>query len=81
MGKIAKLSENSIIFLIECYRYIIRPVIGDHCRFTPSCSEYTIGCLKRYGTIKGLYYMFIRLCRCNPFHPGGYDPVEKNRNK
>ena len=45
------------------------------CRFTPSCSQYTLEAVQKYGLIKGSWMGFLRICRCNPFHPGGHDPV------
>lgn len=46
------------------------------CRFTPTCSQYTIEALEKYGTFKGLYLGFRRILRCNPFSKGGFDSVE-----
>lgn len=62
------------VFLIRCYQIATRwkpPV----CRFTPSCSQYTLQAIEKYGLIKGSWMGFKRICRCNPFHPGGHDPV------
>jgi putative membrane protein insertion efficiency factor len=46
------------------------------CRFTPTCSEYSIDAINKYGTIKGFYLSLRRILRCHPFNPGGYDPVK-----
>ncbi|MBS1723654.1 MAG: membrane protein insertion efficiency factor YidD [Armatimonadetes bacterium] len=45
------------------------------CRFTPSCSQYTLEAVEKYGLFKGSWMGFLRILRCNPFHPGGHDPV------
>lgn len=63
------------IYLIKFYQMAISPFLGPHCRFEPSCSEYCIQAMKRHGTIKGSYLFLKRLLRCQPFCPGGYDPV------
>lgn len=61
--------------LIRGYRYAISPMLGVHCRFHPSCSEYTLEALARHGGWRGSWLAMKRLARCNPWHPGGYDPV------
>jgi hypothetical protein len=63
------------ILLIQCYRYAISPYLGRSCRFHPSCSEYAVESLQRYGLIKGMWLAIRRIGRCHPWHPGGYDPV------
>lgn len=66
--------KSILIWLIELYRKI--PIITHtYCKFTPTCSEYAIIALKKYGFIKGSYLMIKRILRCNPFSKGGYDPV------
>lgn len=67
------------IFFIQCYRYLISPVMANHCRFHPSCSNYAIEAIEQHGACKGVWLASKRLLRCHPFNPGGYDPVpEKN---
>ena len=61
--------------LIRGYRYAISPMLGAHCRFHPSCSEYALDALVRHGSWRGSWLAMKRLVRCNPWHPGGYDPV------
>jgi putative membrane protein insertion efficiency factor len=64
-----------IILFIRAYRYAISPLFQASCRFTPSCSAYSIEAIERYGVARGIYLSVRRILRCHPFHPGGYDPV------
>jgi len=65
-----------IIAFVKLHQYMISPVLPSSCRFTPSCSEYSIEALKEYGVVKGSYLTIKRILKCHPFHPGGYDPVK-----
>ena len=71
-----------LIKLIEGYRYFISPLLGNNCRYLPSCSEYSIEALKNYGLVKGLLLSLKRILSCHPikFLGGGdgFDPVKKN---
>ena len=70
------------IAIIKAYKLVISPLLGNHCRFYPSCSSYSIEALQRYGVFVGLYLTLKRLLKCHPFHEGGIDPVpEKFGNK
>lgn len=64
-----------LVPLLRAYRYAISPLLGPSCRFHPSCSEYAIEALQRYGAIRGGWLAVRRLLRCHPWHPGGYDPL------
>lgn len=64
-----------LIAVIHCYRFLLSPWLGNHCRFYPSCSQYAIEAISSHGAIKGCYLTLRRLLRCHPFHPGGCDPV------
>jgi uncharacterized protein len=64
-----------LIGLVRVYRYAISPFLGRSCRHVPSCSEYAIEALQCHGAIRGLWLTIRRVGRCNPWHPGGYDPV------
>ena len=63
------------IGLIQLYRLVISPFLPPACRFAPTCSRYSEQAIMRYGLLRGGWLTLRRLCRCHPFHPGGYDPV------
>ncbi|HAZ37283.1 MAG TPA: membrane protein insertion efficiency factor YidD [Clostridiaceae bacterium] len=67
--------KKFLIFLIKFYRKYISPLKPPCCRFYPTCSEYAIEALEKYGALKGSYMSIKRILRCQPFNPGGYDPV------
>ena len=70
-----------LVFIIKIYKKLISPVLellfGKACRFTPTCSEYTIEALEKHGVVKGLLLGIKRFARCNPWGGSGYDPVPK----
>ncbi len=70
-----KLPAKMLIALIRAYQVCIAPLLPPMCRFTPSCSAYTLEAIRRFGLIKGMALGIWRICRCQPFNPGGYDPV------
>ena len=59
---------------VRCYQLLLRPLLPSVCRFTPSCSEYFILAVRKYGPLRGARMGVWRICRCNPFSPGGHDP-------
>ena len=67
--------KSLLIAFVSAYRYAISPMLGHHCRFEPSCSEYAIEALRTRGALGGSGLACARLCRCHPWHAGGYDPV------
>jgi len=67
--------RNFVIIFIRLYQRFISPLTGPTCRFYPTCSNYTLQAVQKYGVWKGLYLGLRRLLRCHPFHPGGFDPV------
>ena len=71
--------KKILIFLLKMYKKTISPVVsacGIHCKFYPSCSEYMVQAIEKYGAIKGGLLGFKRLLKCNPFSKGGYDPLK-----
>jgi len=67
--------KRLLIGLLRAYQYAVSPLLGRSCRFFPTCSDYAIEAIGRYGAIKGSYLAARRVLRCHPWHPGGYDPV------
>jgi len=64
------------IFIIKIYRKFISPFKKPCCRFVPTCSEYAVQALKKYGAVKGSFLAIKRILKCHPFHDGGYDPLK-----
>jgi uncharacterized protein len=60
---------------VRAYQWLIRPILPMSCRFHPSCSQYADEALERHGAWRGAWLAAKRVCRCGPWHPGGYDPV------
>lgn len=67
--------------LIRFYQKFISPLKPPSCRFYPTCSHYGLEAFKRFGVFKGSYLTAIRIIKCNPFHPGGFDPVPEKKKK
>jgi putative membrane protein insertion efficiency factor len=65
---------NLLVALVRIYQWSISPLLGRRCRFHPSCSEYFIGAVRKYGAVSGSLRGIWRIMRCHPFNPGGYDP-------
>jgi len=64
-----------LMLLVRLYQLVISPLLPPACRFTPTCSSYTLEALRLYGPWRGTWLSVRRLGRCHPFHAGGYDPV------
>ena len=64
----------ALIGLVRVYEILIRPLIGQHCRFQPTCSQYFIDAVRKYGAVCGAIKGVWRICRCHPWNPGGWDP-------
>lgn len=81
MSRIFGVAKNAMkrgtIGLIRTYQKHLSPLLGSQCRFTPTCSQYAIEAITRFGIIKGGFYTFLRIFRCNPLCRGGYDPIPK----
>lgn len=65
-----------MVYLIKFYQKFLSPLKGPTCRFQPTCSQYSIDALKKYGILKGMYLSIRRILKCHPFHEGGYDPLK-----
>lgn len=68
------LPRLALIGLVRVYQLVLSPHLGANCRFTPSCSQYAVRALKRYGALRGFILTAWRLLRCNPWGGSGYDP-------
>ncbi|MHC1779936.1 MAG: membrane protein insertion efficiency factor YidD [Bacteroidales bacterium] len=66
---------SPLILLVKFYQYAISPLKPQSCRYTPTCSQYTLEALKKHGPIKGLWLSMKRILSCNPWGGSGYDPV------
>jgi putative membrane protein insertion efficiency factor len=75
MSARGSLAARIVIFPIELYRDYVSPTRMPTCRFTPSCSEYAVTALRERGVVVGLALTVVRLLKCAPWHPGGWDPV------
>ena len=75
MIKISKILVFPFILLIKIYQIFISPILGSNCRYSPTCSQYGINALKKYGILKGSILTAKRIARCNSLFKGGYDPV------
>ena len=73
--------SNILIGLIKFYKMVISPYLTPSCRYLPTCSEYTIECLRTYGLIKGISKSTKRIFSCHPYGGEGYDPVPKKMRK
>ncbi|HQX51490.1 MAG TPA: membrane protein insertion efficiency factor YidD [Planctomycetaceae bacterium] len=68
------LPAATAIVLVRCYQIVLSPVLGRTCRFHPSCSQYYILAVRKYGLFSGTWKGIRRIARCHPWNPGGYDP-------
>ena len=76
MELLKKIMAFPFVVLIKFYQYVLSPYLGgSKCRYTPSCSQYTMDAIKKYGPIKGIFLGAKRLSRCHPGGGHGYDPV------
>lgn len=69
------------ILPVRLYQYLISPLLGQNCRHTPTCSEYTVQAIDEWGPFKGMWMGLKRLSKCHPWGTHGYDPVPKNPAK
>jgi hypothetical protein len=67
--------QKLMLALLRAYRYLVSPLLGNHCRFHPSCSEYAQDAVREHGAGRGAWLALRRVARCHPFNAGGFDPV------
>ncbi|MBC7866186.1 MAG: membrane protein insertion efficiency factor YidD [Gloeobacteraceae cyanobacterium ES-bin-316] len=75
MNTLKKILSWPFIFLIKLYQWILSPLLGPKCRYTPTCSHYAIEALTKYGPLKGCWLTIKRITRCHPWGGHGHDPV------
>lgn len=73
--------RSALIAVIRLYQKFISPLWAPRCRFYPSCSSYAAEAIEKHGPLVGLYLSALRIIRCHPFNPGGYDPVERKTRR
>jgi putative membrane protein insertion efficiency factor len=71
----SSLAARVLLLLIDMYRLTLSPILGGHCRYSPSCSQYGAEAVRRHGAVRGGRLALTRVLRCHPFHRGGFDPV------
>ena len=69
-----------VVQLLRAYKWAISPMLAPACRYVPTCSEYALEAVERYGAWRGIVMAGMRVCRCHPFARGGYDPVVKKQS-
>ncbi len=67
--------KQPLLLLLRAYKLGISPFLGQNCRFYPSCSDYAAEAIRTHGALRGCALAARRLCKCHPWHAGGYDPV------
>ena len=68
--------EKTLTAVIKLYRFTLSPILGNNCRFHPTCSQYALDALNKKSFFKAIPLIIIRVSKCHPFHSGGYDPVK-----
>ncbi len=72
--------KSLLLLILRGYKFAISPMLGQNCRFYPSCSEYAAEAIREHGAAKGTLMAGKRLCKCHPWHPGGIDLVPSKKN-
>jgi hypothetical protein len=78
LAPLARLPQRFLIFLVQAYRLLLKPWLGNACRFEPTCSAYALAALQRHGAARGALLSGWRLARCHPWCQGGLDPVPES---
>jgi putative membrane protein insertion efficiency factor len=79
VSRLAKAGRTVVVLPIRAYQRLLSPIVGERCKYYPSCSEYAAQAITKFGILRGLVLAGWRVLRCNPFSHGGYDPVEAQR--
>lgn len=74
LDKLLRLPGQAAILAVRLYQCTLSPLVGRQCRFHPTCSTYFIQAVEKYGLLSGMRRGMVRILRCQPWHPGGYDP-------
>jgi putative membrane protein insertion efficiency factor len=74
--EVADVGKQLVVGSIKVYQHTVSRMLPPSCRFYPSCSQYAVDAVEKYGVARGLWLAARRLSRCHPFNPGGYDPVK-----
>jgi putative membrane protein insertion efficiency factor len=69
-----RMASAALVGFVILYKLTLSPLLGRHCRFQPTCSSYFRQSVEKYGAVRGGLRGLARICRCHPWHPGGYDP-------
>ncbi|MCC7145456.1 MAG: membrane protein insertion efficiency factor YidD [Phycisphaeraceae bacterium] len=75
MKLLSRLATSFLVFLVHLYRATLRPILGGHCRHVPTCSQYMIDAIRKYGPLRGTWRGIKRIARCHPWGTFGYDPA------
>ena len=79
MNPVSGVSRTALVLPIRLYQKLVSPLTGSRCKYYPSCSEYAVQAISKFGILRGLVLAGWRLLRCNPWSHGGFDPVEDQR--
>jgi putative membrane protein insertion efficiency factor len=79
VSQVSKAARTLVLLPIRAYQLLLSPMVGQRCKYYPSCSEYAAQAITKFGILRGLVLAGWRVLRCNPFSHGGYDPVEAQR--
>jgi putative membrane protein insertion efficiency factor len=73
------IGRSIALVILRAYKLFVSPLLPPACRFSPTCSEYAAEAIEKHGLLRGSRLATLRLIRCGPWHPGGYDPVPQTR--